>query len=170
MKRLIRSAQSILGMADSREKIRNAALSYSDEVAMHVMKCVIYSSESPYYNHWIHEIANWIFEVSDMSPKKGFKIKPKDYAEWVFNYFGEDLDDYKRDVRRFHNDHVNHGNYGEFDISYDLYSTLYGVALDLKSQIPSRMNAYTSIREVQDDLHRILDSKCTCTDWLGETR
>ena len=170
MKRLIRirSAEEILAMVNTRERIRDSAIMFSEEIANHIIKCVVYSKNSVDFNHWIHEVATWIFDVSNQKPKKGCKIRPEDYEEWLFSGFGDEISDVPRDLRAFHHKFVrfNDHPYPDFNITSDLCNILFDTVNQLREIVPQKMQKYESIVDVQNTLHSVLDLTCTHDDWL----
>ena len=60
----------IFGMASDRRKILDTLYNYSQPIADHIIKCVVYSSKDRDYNHWISEIATWLSTINALKPKK----------------------------------------------------------------------------------------------------
>lgn len=162
MKRLIKSSQEILAMAEDRRHILDTAYSYSKKIAEHIMKCMIYPEHID-YDGWVSEIAKWIEDVSSMNPKRGFKLKPRDYKDNLFVGIGDELQDAKRAVMRFHQKFViDEANpYPDFEITYEVYSRVFDAYWELADFISNKMKAYSQMDEsrmsaIQSDVKQIL--------------
>ena len=153
----------IFGMASDRRKILDTMYNYSQQVADHIMKCVVYSSDHRDYNHWISEIATWFWDVNTLTPKKGFKLKPNDYVENLFVGIGDELKDAKQELWRFHNKYVISHNYPDFEITYDLYKTLFDAYWEIANFFSHTLGKYEETiakDKITYDLHKILDKYC----------
>ena len=169
MKRFIRSSSTILGMAHSRKQIKSNAEFYQDDIACHVMKCLVYSRNHRDYNHWINdELAAWIADINSMAPKKGFKIKPHDYSEWLLGGFGDELSDMKLDLKFFRNRFVvkHDPPYPDFNITPDMCDKLYLILQKLSKDVMSKIGTYDSINSIRTELHKVLDPICNSAPWL----
>ena len=167
MKRYV-ATEPIYGMAYDRNKIKSRAIFYSDDIAEHIMKCIIYSREHKDYNHWIEEISEWIFKISDMAPKKGFKIKNSDYQSWLLNGFGDEQSDMRKDLEFFRDKFVvkHKEPFKDFDITLELCENLFDIITNINNKIIPMMQKYESVSEVNSDLHSILDKICISTSWI----
>ncbi len=82
----------IQGMALPRSKALAKLEAISDELSNHIIKCVLYDDILPtYMNHWVEEIAGFLYIANRTHAKSNFKSK--DYMNSIFSAFGEDADD-----------------------------------------------------------------------------
>ena len=169
MKLFVRSKEGIFAMAHDRKDIRSRSMFYREEIANHIMKCVVYSRSYRDYNHWINdELSVWVYNISEMKPRKGFKIKSSDYESWLFGAFGDEYSDARRDLSFFKDEFVkfNQDPFPDFEITSELCERLFHVVDQLKRLIVPKLGKYCSIQEVKHDFHTILDYSCKSSPWL----
>ena len=91
MKRYIKNT-SIFGMALNRKDVLTKLSALSEDISVHVIKCVVYHDTLPEsMHHWISELSAWFAQASRYKCKS--KLKAIDYAENLFGAFGETLYD-----------------------------------------------------------------------------
>ena len=151
--------------ADERRKILDTAYSYSSSIGNHIIKCVVYGKADKYYNHWIDEISTWITDINSRKPKKGFKLKPKDYKDNLFVDIGDEVQDAKRELLKFQRRYTEGPDaaYPEFEITQDLYFDLFDCYWELANMISKKLGKYnqeTAKADITSDIHRVLDKYC----------
>ena len=159
MKRLI------YAMSYDRRKILHTAYRYSGMIADHVIKCIVYKQSNVDYDHWIGETANWIAAINRMKPKKGFKLKAKDYKDNLFIGLGDELRDAELDLNRFKHLYVNHAvdPYPDFEITSKLCENLFNAYWELADVISKKLGKYDEEAAKADitlDIHKVLDKYC----------
>lgn len=156
----------IYAMAEDRRKILDTAYNYSSKIADHIMKCVVYGKSHQDYNGWIEEITNkYIADINAMKPKKGFKMKPRDYKNNLFAGIGTEVQDAKRELMRFRRKYTNleKDPYPDFEITQELYFRLFDAYWDLADVLSKKLGKYkeeTASAEIIADIHKVLDKYC----------
>jgi hypothetical protein len=85
---------SIFCQADAKKKIEALSKNYSDIIAEHVMKCVVFGKSHPDYVHWIEdEICTYINTVGRRRNKSN--IKPYVFEDTMFYSIGDEPYDAK---------------------------------------------------------------------------
>ena len=91
MKRYIKST-SIFAMATDKSKLLKRMEAWSDNIMLHLCKCAMYGDTLPgdKYNHWIEELAVWIFNTNDTVCKpNNKKLKPAQYESALFGWLSD---------------------------------------------------------------------------------
>ena len=85
----------IFAMAIARRKALDRLYYTSEELAMHILKCIVYKDVRPDdMQHWLYnEISNWLSVASDTCLKCSCKLKKNDLEDNLFGDFGEDEND-----------------------------------------------------------------------------
>lgn len=155
MKRYIRS-NSIFAMADARKHVLEKLDSLNSKIEEHVLKCVVYGHDDPSYEHWIHEITNWISYANDVTLKPNNK-KPKasDFLNTVFS-FGDDISDAKLSLGCFQAKIHDSDKYSYFEVTdvlaRNLLQSLNNI-VDTMIPIVTKDNnlRYSQIKEILKD-------------------
>ena len=127
MKRIVRTTQSIYGMAFPRSDALFKMKSYSNKINEHTIECVVYKQiKYLTVNHWVNELSAWMGRVNKI--KCDSRLKARDYVQNVFGSFGSDILDAEvnLDEYRIRNlDKPEDKQYPDFEISNDLILQLY---------------------------------------------
>ena len=157
----------IYGMSYDRRKILDDAYSYSEKIADHIMKCVVYGKQHKDYEHWIKdELCNkWFKDINDKTPKKHSGIKPDAYKKNLFAYMGDEVQDAKRDLMHFKRKYVEKAKnpYPDFEITQDLYFRVFDAYWKLADVISKKIGKYkesTAEQDIVSDIHSVLDKYC----------
>lgn len=132
MKRYIRS-DSIFAMSQSRKQVLQDFQDLGGIINTHIIKCVAYGDTMPNdIQHWQHEIATWIADANSIKCKS--KLKERDYRDILFGSFGNDIEDARRNLKRFklrNGRLLNAEPYPDFDITDDMVDKLFDTYRDL---------------------------------------
>lgn len=111
---------SVFCQADTRKKIETISKNYSDIIAEHVMKCVVYGKSNPDYNHWIEDaICTYINTVGRRKNKS--KIKANVFEDVMFYSIGDEPYDAKMFMLDWLDDNDKSATpYPKFVITYEL--------------------------------------------------
>ena len=154
---MFRLRRKIYGMAVNRSKAITELDSLSNQLCLHVAKCVIFENTLNCLGHWINEIAIWLNKANRIQCKS--KLKRKDYEDTLFGFFGNDAIDAENMLDYFDTWNVNHDyQYPKFDIDNDLIIKMERVADELKQMaIPILLSGNTlAVSEWYSKLESIL--------------
>ena len=119
--------KSVYGMSFSRSEALARMDSFSERINEHVIECVVYKeARKDTINHWITEIAGWLYRINKMETKS--KLKESDYINHLFSEFGSDRSDAEVNlsVYQVNNDRMpDYSKYPEFEITDELIENLY---------------------------------------------
>ena len=161
MKWLLRRNEYIKAMSVSKSKAEELASRYSDTVAEHLAKCVIYGDETNNLSHWIKEISHKLYLVNNVTLKPyGKKMKSQVYENPIFDSMGTT----EMDVNILLEDMAFRytGKYPEFSVTDELIHKVYTVFEQVKrlvTPILSSNNSYTS-----DDFERLIKKALDSND------
>lgn len=114
----------IFCQADRRKKIEAISKNYSDIIAEHVMKCIVYGKSHLDYSHWIEdEICIYINTVGRRRNKS--KIKPSVFEDAMFYSIGDEPYDAKMFMLDWLDENIKNKNpYPKFVITSELCTKL----------------------------------------------
>lgn len=136
----------VLSSAMRKSDIKRRIESYSDQIELHMVKCVVYGDDLNCLNHWIHEISNWVHAASAAKPKSG-KLSEGFYRECLFHSLGDEIDDSKFLLLDFEvqvDQGKYKGKYPEFDVTVSMIERLYEFSRLMMQRVPkivSKQNA-----------------------------
>ena len=126
MKRCIK-ADSIFAMSQHRKQVLQDFQDLGGIINTHIIKCVVYKDVMPEaQNHWVNEIATWIADANSIKCKS--RLKEKDYRNFLFGSFGDDIEDARRNINRFRLRNgrlLNSEPYPDFQITDELVDALF---------------------------------------------
>lgn len=126
MKRYIKNT-SIFGMALPRKQIFAKLSALSEDINIHVIKCVVYSDILPDSMHqWISELSAWFAQASRYKCKS--KLKASDYAQTLFSAFGEDVYDADANLTGYqliNAKSIKSEGYPDFEVTQQLINKLF---------------------------------------------
>lgn len=127
--------------------IKRRIESYSDQIELHMVKCVVYEDSLKYLDHWIHEISNWIHVASAAKPKSG-RLSEGFYRDCLFHSLGNEIEDSKFILMDFEVQ-VNQGKYKDrypgFDVTVIMIERLYEFSRLMSQRIPRRIAGNNSV-------------------------
>ena len=131
--------QYIRAFALPRKKAINKLDSYSEQLDEHIIKCIIFGTYRPEsFDHWAHEVCTWIHSC-DSANISGAKLKPKDYEDSLFGYFGDTEQETRENLVQFISGNLyrNHkkdpkGALPYFKINDTMVNNLYNCYNDIK--------------------------------------
>lgn len=161
MKWLLRRNEYIKAMSVSKSKAEELASRYSDTVAEHLAKCVIYGDETNNLTHWIREIGHKIYLVNNITLKpSGKKMKPQVYENTIFDSMGTTEMDVNILLEDMAFRYV--GKYPKFSVTEELVHKVYMVFERVKKLVVPILvsnNSYTS-----DDFETLVKQALDSTD------
>lgn len=129
MKRLIKSSTDIFGMSVPRAKAIDILKAYSETLAYHLVKCVVYGDElgQDNFKHWVEdEICEYLSIANDVLTKpKNRKLKEKDYLDTIFADIGTTKQDANIVIRRFRIENKRKQSYPDFIVSPELIDNVF---------------------------------------------
>lgn len=170
MKIRIKTIQPIYGMADALKAARRKLESMSDMIEDHLIKAVVYDYTTNDFDHWVrHELATWIFDASQLRVKtKTGKLSQADYANYLFQSFGEDEHDIGTHLSIFYHKYVSSKQYPDFNMSWKLVTALTYAENTVRSSLSSLLSQKQNVskKEIEDVLIGILQDAIAMKDEL----
>ena len=128
MKRYIKS-QYIQAMSMSRSSAIDALSSQSKNLREHMCKVAIYDNSLNCKEHWIHEIADSVYRVYDISIKpNNKKLKYRDYERHYLWSIGDSRNDASVFLADFRINNNRTKQYPIVDLTEDMYSRYVDIA------------------------------------------
>lgn len=159
MKKWIHAKQKIYGMSLDRGKAKKRIEDLSDIILEHICKCILYGDSTHDYHHWIYEeVSNWLYYINRITVKpRDKKLKVRDYADFIFGGFGDDMADAELNLNLEYNK-CRRANppYPEVKITNDMVKSLFNITRDLKSSLPALLAAENNL--VKEDIGALVES------------
>lgn len=81
-------------MATPRAKAISLMQGLEDEINEHIIKAIVYENTTGNLEHWIEEIAEWLYQIDQIEVKPhSKKLREKDYCNNAFGCFGDAVSD-----------------------------------------------------------------------------
>lgn len=166
MKIYIKSS-AIFGMAIEKNKLMKRMDAWSDNIAIHLSKCAMYGNTLPgdKYDHWIEELAVWIFSANDMTCKpNNKKLKPAQYESMLFGWLSGEAAEARGNLHdlQIHNKKYNETSYPYIQVDDDMIERMRKISegvLETFIPILASKNELTKA-DIQQKLHDIIDPVC----------
>lgn len=151
----------IFGMAEDRQHILSICRNFSEPLAEHIIKCIVYRDSTGNLHHWINEISFWLWRINNLKPKKGFRIKSQQYRDSLFIGLGTELNDIENDLEIFQDLHVRTKEYPEFRITDQLCKDAFNCYWNIADATCDKLGTFQSRQEVLDIVEFIIHTYTT---------
>ena len=135
---------------------------WSKDVALHLAKCAMYQDSLGRYNHWVHELASWIVDGANMTCKPNDrKLKPNEYEDTIFKYFGTAVSDAERNLRELQRYNKKYGSesYPYVEIDDAMVNKMFDASQALMENIIPLMASKNKfkMRDMETYIHDAID-------------
>ena len=159
---------AIEGMSVSKDEMITKMKNRAPKLAEHLAECAMYGDGlgRSKYNHWVdHEIATWLSDINKLPSKpKNKKLKPNDYAFYLFDPLGDEWSDAEvalHDLQLYNSSKSN--SYPFVEVDESMIRRMFDITQIMLTKIVPILASPNSLtkKDIEGILHTLLDPICT---------
>ena len=167
--KLLVIASAILGQAMAVSPAKQRVAGLGKQIESHIIKCIVYKNSTGNYNHWVHEISEWLCQINDIKLKivirNPKKFREDQLEELIFGDFGDARSDARSALYEFKQtnqdklDSRSKHAYPEFEIQESMITNLFSASDEMKHMFCNILsqNNLEDVQSFNTKCHQILD-------------